>query len=188
MLLPEVQLAAYESPKTRTIATIDIPPRMILECAAGIEKWEIVAERYGYFKEQWEALLLYEPFVRAVEDKRRELHASGYTFRARAHVMANDLLEDVYHDAKQPDANSHTRLEAMKFLARAGGVEAPIKELTAPSTGVSITINIPAMGDAPAQAIEIKTGEVGRTFDMDDVPNHLKEVDGALTIELESDE
>lgn len=137
-------LASFEPEKTRTMSVVDVPPKMLLELAVGIEDPIVVAERYGYYGNQWDELLKYEPFMKAVDAKRQELNASGYTFRTRANILANDLLEDVYHDAKQTGTNAHTRLEALKFMARAGGIDQPAKDEVDNSAQFSITINLSA--------------------------------------------
>jgi len=108
---PEDSLSKFVPAKSATLKMLDVQPKMILECAMGVEDPAVVAERYGYYGPQWEALKVFDPFVKAVEEKKVELYASGYTFRTRANILAHDLLEDIYLDAKAPETNAHTRLE-----------------------------------------------------------------------------
>jgi len=138
----EDSLGKFVPEKSSTLKMLDVQPKMILECAMGIEDPSVVAERYGYYGPQWEALKVFEPFVKAVEEKKVELYASGYTFRTRANILAHDLLEDIYLDAKAPDTNAHTRLEALKFLSKAGGIDQPAKEVENTGNAFSITINL----------------------------------------------
>lgn len=152
-------LASFEPEKTRTMSVVDVPPKMLLELAVGIEDPIVVAERYGYYGNQWDELLKYEPFMKAVEAKRQELNASGYTFRTRANILAQDLLEDIYCDAKKPDANAHTRLEALKFMARAGGIDQPAKDEVDNSAQFSITINLSAGNSVKITGNSQKTNE-----------------------------
>jgi len=184
-MLAETTLAKYVPASTSTSNVIDVPARMILEIAAGVEEPARIAERYGYFQAQWEALMKFQPFIDAVEAKKQELLSSGYTFKTRAAMMANDLREEVYRDAKKEDANAHTRLETVKFLSRAAGVDSPVKEAGPVGNGVSITINIPSMNGVGPQQIEI---HAGNTFDMEAKPDYLKtDETGSLTFELEPD-
>jgi len=139
---PEDSLSKFVPAKSDTLKMLDVQPKMILECAMGIEDPAVVAERYGYYGPQWEALKVFEPFTKAVEEKKVELYATGYTFKTRANILAHDLLEDIYLDAKAPDTNAHTRLEALKFLSKAGGIDQPVKELETTGNAFSITINL----------------------------------------------
>jgi len=128
--------------KLSTKKALDVDPKMILEVAAGIRHPADIAADYGYSETEWFALQEFEPFVKAVENKKAELRASGYTFRMKAAVAAEDLLEDVYAKAKDPDSSFHTQLETLKFMARAAGLEAPVRAEQTNTPAFSITINL----------------------------------------------
>lgn len=135
---------------------LEIEPKMILEIASGIRDPAIIAEGYGYSEAEWLALQQFEPFTKAVEDKKAELKASGYTFKMKAAIAAEDLLEKVYIKASSDDSSFHTQLETLKFMARAAGIDAPVREQTAAGNGFSITINLGSgqtvqIGAAPRQ-------------------------------------
>lgn len=141
---------------------IDVDPKFILEVASGIIDPAELAEKYGYSKEEWLFLKEYEPFVKQVESKKTELKANGYTFRMKSAVLAEDLLEDVYLKAKAADASFHTQLEALKFMARAAGLDAPVREQVQQGPGFSITINL-----GNGQSVQI--GQTQQAKDVTDV-------------------
>lgn len=136
---------------------IDVDPKFVLEVASGIVPPSDLAEKYGYTPEQWIFLKEYDPFVKQVEAKKAELKASGYTFKMKAAVAAEDLLEDVYLKAKAEDSSFHTQLEALKFMARAAGIDAPVKEVAQQGPGFSITINI-----GNGQSVQIGQTQTGQ--------------------------
>lgn len=126
----------------KPLPLIDIDAKFILEVASGLREPAVIAEEYGYSAEQWLFLKTHPPFVKAVDAKKDELKANGYTFRLKAAVAAEDLLGDVYLAAKDEDASFHTKLESLKFLARAAGLDAPATKETESGPGFSITINL----------------------------------------------
>lgn len=144
---------------------IDIDAKFILEVASGLREPAVIAEEYGYSSEQWIFLKVHPPFVKAVEAKKDELKASGYTFRMKAAVCAEDLLGDVYAKAKGQESSFHTQLEALKFMARAAGLDAPVKEEAAAGPGFSITINlgngqsVQIGGQQPLETVEAEPEE-----------------------------
>lgn len=124
------------------IAMLDVEPRFVLQVASGIREPEELAEEFGYTAIEWLFLQKYDPFVKAVEAKKEELRASGYTFRMKAAIMAEELLENLYLKAVADDASVHTVLETVKFTSRAAGLDAPIRELAQAGSGFSIIIDL----------------------------------------------
>lgn len=124
------------------VSVLDIDQKFVLEVASGIKEPALLAEEYGYTPEQWLFLKEYEPFKKQVEAKKTELKANGYTFRMKAAIAAEDLLDSVYLKAKEQGASFHTQLEAVKFMARAAGLETPPKAEVSTGPAFSITINL----------------------------------------------
>lgn len=124
------------------IAQLDVSPKFILEIASGIRDPIDIAEDAGYSSEEWEALKVYPSFVTQVEEKKAELKATGYSFRMKSAMMAEDLLPDIYDDAKKADASFHTRLAAVTFLAKAAGLDSPAKEESNTGSSFNISINL----------------------------------------------
>ena len=136
------------------IQVLDVEPKMILEIASGVRDPAEIAEQYGLSPGQWLELQAYDPFIRLVEDKKTELKASGWTFRMKSALIAEELLEDLYLKAMDKDASFHTVLETVKFTSRAAGLDAPAKEAGMAGSGFSIVINLGGgksiqIGDGP---------------------------------------
>lgn len=121
---------------------IDVDAKFVLEVASGIREPAEIAEEYGYTPDQWLNLQLFEPFKKAVDAKKAELQASGYTFKMKSAIIAEELLGDLYLKATEQGASFHTVLELAKFTARAAGLDAPVKEVQDIGAGFSITINL----------------------------------------------
>ena len=127
------------------IPALHIDPKFVFELAAGMEEPDSIASRYRYTPEGWATLKDDENFKKIVEAKRSELQKSGYTFRLKAALAAESLLDDVYLGAKDMDASLSAKLEAFKYLTKIGGLEP--KEDKAQQQGSGFTIRIDLSGD-----------------------------------------
>lgn len=148
---------------------LEVPPKMVLEIASGVRDPALIAEEHGYSEAEWLALQQFEPFAKAVEDKKAGLRADGYTFRMKSAFIAEELLADLYTKATTEGASFHTVLELAKFTARAAGIDAPVREQTAVGNGFSITINLGSgqtvqIGATPCQEA------LQDVYDVDDEP------------------
>lgn len=141
---------------------LDVPPKMVLEIACGLREPAEIAEDYGFSEEQWLELQQFGPFVKAVEAKKLELQQSGYTFRMKSALMAEDLLEDVYLAGKEDGASFHTKLESLKFMARAAGLDAPKDAAGENKPTFSISINL------GGETVTIGVNQPARTIDHDE--------------------
>lgn len=144
---------------------LEVDPKFVLEVASGIRDPADIAQDYGYTGTQWLVLKEFGPFVKAVEAKRAELTATGYTFRMKAAVGAEELLAEVFTKAVSDDVSFHTQLEALKFMARAAGLDAPPREEAAAGEKFSITINL-----GGGNVVEIGGGKVESKIVNDDLP------------------
>lgn len=159
---------------------LEIPPKMVLEIASGMEDPAAIAERYGFDESEWSLLRNHAPFIKQVDEKKQELSASGYTFRMKAAVAAEAILEEVSKKALLPEASFHTQLEALKFTSRAAGLDAPPKEIQETSPGFSITINL-----GNGNSVEINAPQKGNVIESEveeEVPSYLRVID-PLTME-----
>lgn len=177
-----------------TSRILDVPPKLVLEVAYGVEPPEEIAERYGFSRTEWLLLKEHKPFVKQVEDKKEELRAGGYTFRMKSAVIAEDLLGTLYLKAKEEDASFHTILETVKLTAKAAGFEAPQKEETNTGSSFQITINLGGgksvhVGASAAQPqnsiIDIDPEPLDYDIDLGEVPWHLRTARSELRLEVE---
>lgn len=138
---------------------LDMDPKFILECATGLEELEEIAPRWGYSDEDIKFLSTFKPFLVEVDKVKSELYKSGKTFRLKAGVMADQILEKVFEDALHEDVGLNTRIDVLKVLSRLGDLE-PKQTANAAAQGSGFSININLGGAQPApQVIEVKSND-----------------------------
>ena len=106
-----------------TTKAFELDPRLILEVASGLEEPEAIALRYGIDAEAWKSLSTWQPFINEVAAKRAELERGGYVFKMKAHLLAEDMLQDVYLRAKSHDASLPLKLDTLKTFAKLADLE-----------------------------------------------------------------
>ena len=148
---PALQVTAGKASKY-----LDMDPKFILECATGLEELEEIAPRWGYSDEDIKFLSTFKPLVIEVDKVKSELYKSGKTFRLKAGVMADQILEKVFEDALHEDVSLPLRIDVLKVLSRLGDLEPkPTNGAVAQGSGFSININLSGVQPAP-QVIEVK--------------------------------
>jgi len=176
-----------------TTRMLDIPPKLVLEVAYGVENPEDIAERYGFSSSEWLLLKEHKPFIKQVEDKKEELRAGGYSFRLKSAIMAEELLSTLFKKATEEDASFHQILETVKLTAKAAGFETPPKEEQASGPAFSITINLGGdksihVGSSPRQPqniVDIEPEEPTYDIDLGEIPAYLHTAGAALCLEVE---
>lgn len=133
---------------------LNIDPKMIHEIASGVEDGHVIALRYGFTLAEWEELKDISWFIAEVTRVRSEMERTGQTFRLRASVMAQALLDDTFSNAIKADTPVKDKAAALQLFAKIGGLEAPRQEAAA-GNGFSITINLPQAPQS-SQTIRIK--------------------------------
>lgn len=120
----------------------------LLDVAIGADPLHVIAARNGMDELELEALLLRPDVQKAVEARQAELSTKGEFFKLKARALAEDLIESVYMDARRA-VDPKVRLDAVKFLAMAGGVDKP-EQTRQVGNGrqVSISIDLGAAGNA----------------------------------------
>ena len=141
----------------RVAKYLDMDPNFILECATGLEELEEIAPRWGYSDEDIKFLATFKPFLIEVDKVKQELYKSGKTFRLKASVMADSILEKVFEDALHDDVGINTRIEVLKVFSKLGDLEPKQSaNTTAQGSGFSININLNGVQAAP-EVIEVKS-------------------------------
>ena len=133
--------------------TLDVPPQLVWECAAGLEDPDAVAARFNFTGAKWERLKQWPPFIHAVQAQRAEFERSGMTFRLKAGLMAEEMMSEMFKQAISNDSSIMQKLSVFNSLVDVAGLK-PDKKAVDPSTAnapkFSITINIPqAPGPTP---------------------------------------
>lgn len=138
-----------------------IDPRMIYDLATGMEDPDEVAKRYGFEGEEWEQLAQRPEVVRAVKQQAAELSKNGTTFKNKARLLTNSMLDDLYKACMREDVPVKDKAQALLAVTKLAGLDAPAAAV-AQGAGFSITINLPA-APSLAQKQELPAVEVVAT-------------------------
>lgn len=137
--------------------TLDVPPQLVWECAAGLEDPDSVAARFDFTGAKWERLKQWPPFIQAVQAQRAEFERSGMTFRLKAGLMAEEMMGQMFKQAIANDSSIMQKLSVFNSLVDVAGLK-PDKKLEAASAPsapkFSITINIPRTGGSDPITID----------------------------------
>jgi hypothetical protein len=125
--------------------TLDIPPQLVWECAAGLENPASIAARFGFEGDKWERLAQWPPFITAVQNQRAEFERNGMSFRLKAGMMAEEMMSMMFKQAISMDSTILQKLSVFQALTDVAGLKVPknadVNTNAAPK--FSITINIP---------------------------------------------
>lgn len=138
---------------TEAHVTLDVPPQLVWECAAGLEDPDSIAARFGFEGAKWERLKQWPPFIHAVQNQRAEFERNGMTFRLKAGLMAEEMMSQMFKQAIASDTSIMQKLSVFNSLVDVAGLKPDKKAVDANAQAApkfSITINIPqAQGPAP---------------------------------------
>lgn len=126
--------------------TLDVPPQLVWECAAGLEDPDSIAARFNFEGAKWERLKQWPPFIHAVQNQRAEFERNGMTFRLKAGLMAEEMMAQMFKQAISNDSTILQKLSVFNSLVDVAGLKPDKKAVdttvqSAPK--FSITINIP---------------------------------------------
>ena len=135
---------------------VDVPQKLLLDLAVGLDSFEDICTRYNYTSEQAEALRANPGIKTRVAQIAAELKESGVTFRLRNAHAAEDMIGVIWAEARRADTSLDKKIEAAKLFAKLGDLEPRTKTDGVSGGGVTISINIPALSAAQtAQSITI---------------------------------
>ncbi len=116
---------------------------------------EIIASE-GLTQSEYDQIALNPQFQQYVEAYKGELKDTGFSFSAKSRVLAEDLLPSAYHMARDPDVPAAVRAKILENLVDWGDLKPKNSAGQAAGPGFSITINIPTVGQTPAQTIVLE--------------------------------
>lgn len=149
----------------------DLPPEFVLEVALGVEDEYDVAERYGYSREQFDILNGLKPFQIAVKKTRADLDKNGDMFRAKAHIMAEKVMDSGFAKAIDNTTPLKEVTEFLKTLASLADL-APKATLQAAGSGFSINIVLPEVDkktlDVTEKAKKAAVSDMERAIEVKD--------------------
>lgn len=125
---------------------LTLDPKLVFDLAARVETPAAVAAKYG-LDPQYLAEVMESPHVqRVISAKRKELDDANFALTAKAKLMFEDLLPDIYKKAKSENTTLSGVLEAAKFMRTVAGLDKQDPSV-AQQEKFSITIQF---GGAPA--------------------------------------
>jgi len=116
---------------------------------------EIIASE-GLTQPEYDQIALNPQFQQYVEAYKTELKDTGFSFSAKSRVLAEDLLPSAYHMARDPDVPAAVRAKILENLVDWGDLKPKNTSNAGAGPGFSITINIPTVGQTPAQTIVLE--------------------------------
>jgi hypothetical protein len=132
--------------------TLDIPPQLVWECAAGLEDPALVAARFGFEGDKWERLSQWPPFILAIQSQRAEFERNGMTFRLKAGLMADEMMSQMFKQAIGMDTTILQKLSVFNSLVDVAGLKPDKKAVDTNAQQApkfSITINFPNQQPTP---------------------------------------
>jgi len=140
---------------------LEVPLEMIAAIATGLEEPLDIAKRYGFDEESFGALCQWPPFVQSVDAKKAEFAATGITFRLKAALMAENLVEHLYVMALTSETTFMQKLDAAKFLTKVGDLEPKPSQNALQTEKFSIVINMPQQNSEKPVEIDLNGAETG---------------------------
>lgn len=133
--------------------TLEVPAQLVWECAAGVEDPAIVAARFDFTGDKWERLSQWPPFIQAVQRQKAEFEREGVTFRLKAGLMAEQVMDQMFKQAVGTDSTLLQKLSVFNALVDVSGLKPDKKSAQQADASAaprfSITINIPNAGPTP---------------------------------------
>ena len=123
--------------------------RLAYELALKLDDSAVVFQRHGYSGEQALALLETAEFPVLLERVVQEVREKGLSFRAKARVMAEDLLQHGYEIATDEQASSAVRADLIQWMARVADLEPAKKDGKDTGVGGGLHLSITFAGQAP---------------------------------------
>jgi hypothetical protein len=94
-------------------------------------------------------------FIRYVDGFTNDLKENGFSFAAKARVLAEDLLPHTYHMAKDTDTPAAVRMKAIENLVEWGDLKPKNNQTMQNGPGFSITISLPDPSGSKTHSITV---------------------------------
>lgn len=128
--------------------------RLAVELALKLDDSETIFARHGYSPSMALELIESPAFSALLAKAVQEVRESGMSFRAKARVMAEDLLQHGYEIATDEHASAAVRADLIQWMARVADLEpAPKKDGGAGAAGGGLHLSITFAGQAPQAVV-----------------------------------
>ena len=136
--LPDAPVGERHSPLERI--QLDFDPKLAFDIALQYDPVPVVLRNHGVTADQYAQLKAHRPFLLAIKNFRDEIREKGVTFKMKAKMLAEDLLEDAYLMSRNPDTPASVRMKGIENVVRWAEHE-PRKD-TGGGDGTSFNIQI----------------------------------------------
>ena len=96
---------------------------MAFELALALESPEDICKRYEVSPADFEKLRKQPAFMKQVVDYRAEIKEKGLTFRSKAKIMAEDLLNNAYEMINHPGVPANVKADLIKWVGKMADYE-----------------------------------------------------------------
>lgn len=110
----------------------------------------------GLTQTEYDQIAANPQFQRYVEMYVKELRDNGFSFSAKARVLAEDLLPTLYHMAKDLDTPAAVRRQAITDIVEWAELKPKTNAVAQTGPGFSITINLPSTPNSPQQTLVLE--------------------------------
>jgi len=125
-------------------STLGYPATFPIELALKTGTVAEICEAYGISRSDWENLRLDPNFQRDLTNAVALVKKEGMTFRLRAQLQSEELLQTSYRLIHDTDTPASVRADLIKSTWRCAGYQEPPEAAqVARGAGFSVTINIP---------------------------------------------
>ena len=132
-----------------------VTPEFVREVATGIEDGKDIAKRYGLSEDEWKVIEARPDFKAEVTKLRSEMERNGQTFRTKAHIMADKLMDDMFASAMGSDVAVKDKAAALQILTKVADLEPKATAQVQAGPGFSITINLPVAPSKEEEHTEV---------------------------------
>jgi len=143
-----------EQPPVSPARLLDVPDRMYVELATGLEEAKDVATRYGFTEDEITAFLAFKPFTDRIDAHRSQLQAEGITTKYKARMLYDALVEKLGVIALSDASTTGQKLDVAEHLAKVGDLLPKQNQPVATGPAFSININIPPMPETKSITID----------------------------------
>jgi hypothetical protein len=121
--------------------------QLAYEIALGAEDTGPIFMRYGYTQEQAINLLADGHFAKMLERVTKDVRENGLSFRSKARLQAEELLQHSFNMATDENVNPSVRADIIKWTAKVGGLE-PKEKDEGKAAGGGFTLNLTFAGQS----------------------------------------
>lgn len=133
-------VAVYDYTEVKDPATMGFPPMLPVELAMHIDTPAKVCAAYGVSRAEFEILCDSPVFIKAFSDAQTELQRDGVSFRLKARMQAEKLLEKSWSIIHADTTPVTVQADLIKSTVKWAGYEP--KNIEAPGIGSAFQINI----------------------------------------------